>query len=341
VIRPEPSAERRTATSQLRKDPTRGRWVLVRPRTTPHPAPDGCPFCPGHESETPPEIAAYRKEGSAPGAPDWSVRVVPELDPYFSIERELVREGVGVYDQVSPRGASELIIESPSHQDTPATMPVEQWEQVVWMYRDRILDLKRDLHIRDILVTRRYEPERARIGHPYSRLTASPIVFDDVRRKLRQCQDYYAYKRRCIYCDIIREDIAARDRLIRLTDHFAVLSPYAARSAFETWILPLGHGAAYELALTPELAIDLAAVLRQYFATLARTLGDPPFEMALYTAPNVASKILPGEWNTIGDDYHWHLEVTLDRYRRARVGGIYINETPPEEAARRLRDAWE
>ena len=92
----------------LRKDPTRGQWVLVRPKGDVPPATDECPFCPGSESRTPPEIAAYRKEGSAPDGPGWSVRVIPEIDPYFRIESGVVREGVGLYDKVSPRGATEI-----------------------------------------------------------------------------------------------------------------------------------------------------------------------------------------------------------------------------------------
>jgi UDPglucose--hexose-1-phosphate uridylyltransferase len=326
--------------SELRKDPTRGRWVLVRPATSRPAAIGVCPFCPGNESMTPPEIAAYRPEGSAPGGPGWSVRVIPEIDPYFRVEDKLVREGIGLYDRITSRGATELIIESSAHGDTPATMRETQWEQILWMYRDRLADLKRDLNIRDILVTRRHRSPGSRITHPYSRVTASPIIFDDVRRKLRQCRDYYEYKRRCVYCDIVRQELADGDRLIRVTDHFVVAAPYAARSAFETWILPRQHSCAFEDRLAVEVVTDLAAVLKGYFKTLAGCLNDPSFEMALFTAPNAAAKILPGEWSTIADDYHWHLEVTLDPYRRARVGGIYINETPPEEAARILREAW-
>ena len=211
--------------SDLRKDPTRGRWVLVRPTTSGPPPTGECPFCPGNESLTRPEISAYRKDGSPPDTPGWSVRVIPEIDPYFGVEHELVREGIGLYDRVSPRGATELIVESPGHGDTPATMREEQWEQVLWMYRERLRDLKRDRHIRDILVTRRHRSPGSRITHPYSRLTAIPIIFDDVRRKLRQCRDYYQYKRRCIYCDIIRQDLADGDRVIHATEHFAVLAP--------------------------------------------------------------------------------------------------------------------
>src|SRR5437870_5892017 len=110
---------------ELRKDPTRGQWVLIRPKAG-APTPPECPYCPGSEGGTAPEIAAYRKEGSGPNGPGWTVRVVPESDPYFRIEWEVVREGIGMFDMITARGASELILESPRHDDTLATMDVEQ-----------------------------------------------------------------------------------------------------------------------------------------------------------------------------------------------------------------------
>ncbi len=324
----------------LRKDPTRARWVLVRPPTARVRLGSQCPFCPGNESLTPPEIVAYRKDGSSADGPGWSVRVIPEADPYFRIERRLVREGVGLYDRISPRGATELIVESPGHDDTPATMGEGQWEQVLWMYRERLRDLKQDLSIRDILVTRRHRAPGARITHPYSRLTAIPIIFDDVRRKLRECRDYYEYKRRCMYCDIIRQEVAAEERVIRQTDHFLALAPYAPQSRFETWILPRQHHYAYEEVLTGEIVVDLAGLLAGYFRTLAGPLGDPSFEMTLYTGPNRSAKVVPGEWASIAEDYHWHIELTPESYLRGRIGGICVNESPPEEAAARLRESW-
>jgi len=60
----------------------------------------------------------------------------------------------------------------------------------------------------------------------------------------------------------------------------------------------------------------------------------------LYTAPNQAAKLLPGEWATISEDYHWHLEITPSPDRLSQIGGIHVNDVPPEEAARRLREAW-
>lgn len=325
--------------SELRKDPTRGQWALVRPPST-RPSGDVCPFCPGHEHLTPPEIAAYRKDGAPAPGPGWTVRVIPEADPYFRIEAGLVREGVGLYDKVTPRGAAELIIESPRHDDTPGTMPLGQWEQVLWMYRDRIRDLKRDQAIRDLLITRRYRRPGARITHPYSRLTAIPIIFDEVRRKLTEARQYYEYKRRCVYCDIVRQELGEERRVVRATPAFVLLAPYAPRARLEVWVLPRQHAAAYEEALMPGTAPELAGLLRGYFQTLAEALGNPSFEMTLYTCPNRSSRLMPGEWATIGEDYHWHLEIVPGADRLTTVGGIHVSEVFPEDYALQLREAW-
>ena len=324
---------------ELRKDPTRGRWVLIRPKG--QAAAEGdCPYCPGAESGTP-EIAAYRKDGAPANGPGWNVRVVPANDAYFRIEWELIREGVGMFDMITPRGASELVIESPRHDDTLATLAPEQIESVLWMWRDRLLDLKRDGQIRDILVSRHHKKPGVSSHHPYSRLTAIPIVFDVTRQELREAREYYQYKRRCLYCDMLRQEISAEDRVVRLTPAFAALVPYAARSPLETWFLPRRHGCSFEDALTADTAGDLARLISQYFRTLASACGDPGYELVLHTAPNLRSRILQGDWATIRDDYHWHIEVVAQPERANRVGGIFVNETTPETTAADLRAAWQ
>ena len=131
-------------------------------------------------------------------------------------------------------------------------------EAVLWMYRDRLVDLKRDGQIRDILVSRRHKKPGVPPHHPYSRVSAIPIVFDETRRELREAREYYQYKRRCLYCDMLRQEIAAEERVVSLTPTFAALVPYAARGPLETWILPRQHGCSFEEGLTAETARDLA-----------------------------------------------------------------------------------
>jgi UDPglucose--hexose-1-phosphate uridylyltransferase len=324
---------------ELRKDVAGGRWVLVRPSTKP-PLENDCPYCPGAEDLSGPEIAAYREEASPPNGPGWTVRVVAERDPYFRVEWELVREGVGMFDVIAPRGASELIIESPRHDATMASLDPEQIGSVLWMYRDRIVDLKRDDQIRDILISRHHRKPGISPHHSYSRVSAIPIVFDAARHELREAREYYQYKRRCLYCDILRQELAAEERVVRLTRFFAALVPYAARTPLETWILPRRHGCFFEDALNPEVANDLAQLLSGLCRALAAGCGDPSYELLLHNAPNVRSRVMREDWDTIQDDYHWHLEVLTHLERINRVGGIYVNDLPPEAAAASLRDAW-
>jgi UDPglucose--hexose-1-phosphate uridylyltransferase len=213
-----------------------------------------------------------------------------------------------------------------------------QIERILWMYRDRLKDLKRDLKIRNVVITRRSGKPGSRIQHPYSRILAAPIVFDDLRRELTQAREYYGYKRRCVFCDTIREEIGARDRLIQETAHFAAIVPYAARVSFEVRIMPRRHAAGFE-DITPEEVADLARVLKRLTGVLGKAIGETSYEMTLHTSPNLAIKIVQGEWDTIERDYHWHLEMLVQPERATTVSGIAVTDMLPEEAARILREA--
>jgi UDPglucose--hexose-1-phosphate uridylyltransferase len=266
------------------------------------------------------------------------VRVFPERDPYFVIEENLVREGIGMFDRISTRGASEILVDSPDHDMRLESADESQIERILWMYRDRVKDLKRDLKIRNVVITRRCGKPGARIQHPYSRILAAPIVFDDLRQELTQAREYYAYKHRCVFCDTIREEIVTGDRLIQETPHFAAFVPYAARVPFEVRILPRRHAAGFE-DISPDEVADLARTLKTLAGLLGKAIGDPSYEITLHTSPNLAIKIVQGEWDTIERDYHWHLEVMVQPERATAVSGIAVTDMLPEEAARILREA--
>ena len=136
-----------------------------------------------------------------------------------------------MFDIIAPRGASELVIESPRHDDTLATMDPEHLESVLWMFRDRILDLKRDDQIRDILISRHHRKPGVAAHHPYSRVSAMPIVFDATRRELREAREYYQYKRRCLYCDMLRQEMGSAERVVRLTPVLSSPSSPTPRAA--------------------------------------------------------------------------------------------------------------
>jgi UDPglucose--hexose-1-phosphate uridylyltransferase len=140
---------------------------------------------------------------------------------------------------------------------------------------------------------------------------------------------------------MLRQEIGAEERVVRLTPGFVALVPYAARTPLEVWIVPRQHACCYEEALTPQGARDLASLVSQLFRTIGKGFGDPGYELVLHNAPNLRSRILQGDWATIRDDYHWHIEIVAQPERANRVGGIFVNERPPEGTAADLRQAWE
>ncbi len=324
--------------TELRKDPTSGRWVLVQNRTSR--ASDGtrCPFCPGHEAETPPEIAAYRSDGQPANSSEWLVRVIPERAPLLQIEGDIQREGLGIFDKVSGRGASEIVIETPDHGASWDILPVGDIERVLWMYRERIIDLYRDSQIRAVLVSRREPTPAARITHPFSRIIGVPIIFDDLRQELATARQYFAYKQRCLYCDIGRQERRDGLRVVTETPHFLVYAPYASRRPFETWVVPTAHSHRFE-DTSPPVMSDLARVLQDTARRLHAAQPGISHELCIHTAPNRAMRLRDDEWRTLSDDYHWHIEITPEGSGREAVGGFSVNPIPPEVVARQLRTA--
>ena len=201
---------------ELRKDPITGRWVIIstergrRPmdflRETVVPlGQKNCPFCPGAEGKTPPEILVYGRNGGGANTSGWSIRVVPNRFPALGIEGELDREGEGLFDKMNGVGAHEVIVETPEHSLSLAMLPERAVEDVLWAYRDRMLDLKNDKRFRYVLIFKNHgEGAGASIEHPHSQLIALPIVPRRVREEVDNCWHYYDEKERCIFCDIIR-----------------------------------------------------------------------------------------------------------------------------------------
>ena len=110
---------------ELRRDPVIGRWVIISKERSKRPlefpgkqeenTKQNCPFCPGHEGVTPPEILAFGPHGRASNGPGWTLRVVPNKFPVLEIEGSLNRQGDGMYDKMNGVGAHEVIIDSPDH----------------------------------------------------------------------------------------------------------------------------------------------------------------------------------------------------------------------------------
>jgi UDPglucose--hexose-1-phosphate uridylyltransferase len=330
---------------ELRKDSVTGRWVIISTDRSKRPGDftrervvvkggGFCPFCPGNESKTPPEILAYRPHDNGHrNAEGWNVRVVPNKFPALGIEGDLGRQADGMFDKMNGIGAHEVVIETPNHMETLATMPLKRIEDVLWAFRDRILDLKQDRRFKYIMVFKNHgEAAGASLEHPHSQLIALPILPKHVVEELEGAKRYFANKERCIFCDMISQEMDTRIRVAAENQDFVALSPYAPRFPFETWILPKRHESSFENSPS-NLYENLSRMLRTILNKAIQVLDSPAYNLFLHTSPI--------QENT-NDFYHWHIEIIPRLTKTAGFEwgtGFYINPTPPEEAARFLREA--
>jgi UDPglucose--hexose-1-phosphate uridylyltransferase len=328
---------------ELRKDPVTGRWVIISTDRQKRPSDfhleratiitgEHCPFCPGREDMTPPEVRAFRQNGGAPNSPGWDLRVVPNRFPALQVEGNLDREGEGLFDRMNGIGAHEVIIETPDHHKTLAAMSEPEIERVLWAYRERVADLKQDRRFRYILIFKNHgAPAGATLEHPHSQLIALPIVPDFVREEILGARRHFEVKERCVFCDIVRQEIVAGRRVIHENAEVVALAPYAPRFPFETWLLPRSHGARFEEAPRQQYE-GLARMLKVVLSRMDRALERPSYNLIVHSAPFSED---------VSDVYHWHVEIIPKLARTAGFewgSGFYINPTSPEEAAEVLRD---
>ena len=341
---------------ELRKDPMIGRWVIIATERAKRPvdfitsppavdATEACPFCEGQESQTPPEIFAVRPKESKPNAPGWSVRVIPSIKPILRIEGELHRRARGMYDVMNGIGAHEVIIEDPHHVANIADLSAEQIRQVLEASVHRIVDLEHDPRFRYVLWFQNYGDVAGagRILHARAQLIATPVTPKRVKEELAVARRYFEDKERCVTCDIISQEQQMKDRVVFESAHILVVCPFASRFPFELCFMPKRHACDFA-SMEPEEVADLARAMQRVLSRLKQILGDPPYNSVLHTAPFRHHRKKSGHWKTIEDDYHWHLELIprLTRVAGFEWGsGFYINPTPPEEAARYLRDVAE
>ena len=329
---------------ELRRDPVSGRWVIISTDRRKRPndfrferaatlGRDQCPFCPGHEGMTPHEVLAYRQNGSAPNTPGWELRVVPNKFPALQVEGTLDRQPDGMFDRMNGIGAHEVIIESPRHLDMLADMSDEAIEQVLWAARERMQDLRQDRRFRYIIVFKNHgSAAGSSLDHSHSQLIALPIVPREVRDEVDGAKSHFEAKERCVFCDILRQETREGQRLIAENADIVAVAPYAPRFPFETWVLPRRHEAHFENSPRHEFA-SLSRLLGDILRRINKSLGSPPYNLLIHTAPVVESA---------ADFYHWHVEIIPKLTKVAGfewATGFYLNPTSPEEAAQVLRDA--
>lgn len=331
---------------QLRKDPLSERWVIfaegreARPnefeRVERRRAHVRCPFCAGHESDTPPPLSLY-------GAPDgegghanhngagWLVRVVPNKYPALLAHGRAEPDAQGLYTACDAVGVHEVIIESPRHVSSLSQLTPAEAQWLMVAYADRLRALAELPECRYALTFKNVGPEAgASIEHAHSQVVATTMVPSEVAQELTASRRLFRQRRRCFFCQVIEDELTYGLRLAATSDRFVAVCPYASRVPYEVWVLPREHASHFEQQ-APDALEELAGFLQRVIARLESRHPQLAYNYFIHTAPFDTGRLRY---------YHWHIEVFPRLATTAGFewgAGYFINPVPPEQAAANLR----
>jgi UDPglucose--hexose-1-phosphate uridylyltransferase len=257
---------------------------------------------------------------------------MPNKFPALQIYGDLGKTGEGIFDKMNGVGAHEVIVETPDHNLSLATMPKKAVEDVLWACYLRLTDLKKDARFKYVIIFKNEgEAAGASLEHSHTQLIALPIVPKLVKEELDAARRHFDFKERCIFCDVLNQEMNDGKRVIYENTGYLAIAPFAPRSPFETWILPKRHESTFA---PPEKSFsDLADILQRILRQMDRILDTPPYNFVLHTSPF---------YDEVNEYYHWHIELMPKLTKTAGFeegSGFYINPTPPEESAKFMREA--
>jgi UDPglucose--hexose-1-phosphate uridylyltransferase len=230
-------------------------------------------------------------------------------------------------------GEHEVIIESPRHNESLATMSQKQVEEVFLAYRERFITLSQDPRFEMVMIFKNHgRSAGTSVRHPHSQVIATPITPMHLRHRLEEAMRYFDDTGECVFCSMINKETAFKERIVFETDNFSVFVPFAASSPFETWVLPKKHDSSFQ-SITSERVKELGFVMKTALCKIHEPLHDPDYNYVVRSSPSHEKDV---------EYYHWHIQIVprVTSVAGFELGsGIFINSVIPEEAARFLRAA--
>jgi len=333
--------------SEFRQDPITKNWVIIAPKRAKRPGvfkkkkrkhkeelKHTCPFCEGNEKMTPPEIMAFRKRGTKPNGPGWTIRVFENMFPALTKNKTLGLKNLGIYLNMNARGAHEIVALH-KHEECMARESVSVIKESIEACEKRFLHLSKNVLIKHIhIIQNQGARAGASISHPHFQIFALPLIPQMILREIDGTEEYYKIHKSCVYCDMFKE-ARENSRVILENEHFIAFTPYASRSQYEVWILPKEHEPRFEKINNLEIK-SLANIWEKVLSKLDKGLENPAYNSYIHTCP-VNSDLSSETLNF----YHWHIEILpkLSIWGGLELGtGVIINTRSPEEAAKFLRN---
>ncbi len=313
---------------ELRYNPITNEWVLIssdRQKRPVQPRTSVCPLCPGGvEFDRDYDLAVFdnRFPSLKMNPPD----VVKEKEDDFFVHAPSF-------------GKCEVIMYTSNHDSSMSRMPIPQIEKLVYVWEDRTRELMKEKRIKYVYpFENRGKEVGATLSHPHGQLYAFPFIPKRIRTMIEAQKRYEKEKGRCVVCDVVKNELGFRKRIVYEGAHFLAVVPYFARFPYEVHIYAKRH-LSFFMDMTAQEKFDLAVTLKVVTSKYDSLFDEEfPYMMAIFQSPvNPSMK-----------DFHFHVEFYPPKRDKNKIKWMasvetgtwtFINPSTPAESAKRLRNA--
>lgn len=279
---------------------------------TQHVYDEKCPFCRGNEKLTPNHTFKIENEDG------WCVKST--LNKYPIIDKS----SSDIY------GVHEVMIETYRHNGSFYNMDKIEFENMLKMYRNRYSELIKDENIEYVALFKNYLNQAgASLIHPHTQITSLPFIPPEVKNKLRIAKEYFKKNNKCLYTQLIKNEIKENKRVLYNGKNFLVIIPYATRFSGEVRII-FKEKIKFEN-INDEMIQELGYILSNTLKKLEEYRGRVPFNMYMHTYPKNIDSL---------DYFNMHIHIVPRIFNLGGFElstGIYSTSLIPEEYAKRMK----
>lgn len=312
--------------SEIRQDPISGAWMIYAPdrENRPHTGTGkNCPFCPGNETLTPPEIVRYPEEEE-----DWLIRVVPNRYPVLSPQATGVFFQSPLYHWGRSSGCHEVIVEHCRHSLDFYDFSTGHIKKILQIYQLRMKALRQEGLVESVILFKNSGVSAGEtISHSHSQILSLPFIPAQMIQELENFTSYAQGKKACLMCRLLEEELETGEYIIDENQHFITMAPFASPSPYRVWIVPRRHSSSFLQQIEEELH-SLSAALTRVLFSMKNILKRPSFNLSISVLKETE------------DLYHWHLTLAPKMTITGgfeMASGVMVNPTDPRKAAERLK----
>lgn len=246
-----------------------------------------------------------------------------------------------LYQTREAYGKCEVVLYSPDHTVTLPELSVPHLRELVDLWTQRFETLREDEKIKYIFIfENRGDVVGVTMPHPHGQIYGYSYIPKKLEVELASSREYFEEKGRCLICDILKNEVEYKERVVIENEDFITFLPFFTDYPYGVYIAAKDHVQNLSQ-FSGRQRDNLAKILKETAGMLDSLFDYPfPYMMCMHQDP-----VNSGDCS---DYFHFHIEffppmraADKQKFNASSETGAWAacNPTAPEEKAQELRAA--